>query len=61
MVYDIYNEIIQLVEYNNNNVLKEMAKSAIKIMSEKVANDAKIIVLIETLKNADENLGDLLI
>ena len=57
MVYDIYNEIIQLVEYNNNNVLKEMAKSAIKIMSEKVANDAKIIVLIETLKNADENLS----
>ena len=56
MLYDIYNEIIQLVEYNNNNVLKEMAKSAIKIMSEKVANDAKIIVLIETLKNADENL-----
>ena len=33
-----------------------MAKSAIKTMSEKVINDAKIIVLIETLKNADENL-----
>ena len=56
MVYDIYYEIIQFVEYNNNNVLKEMAKSAIKTMSEKVINDAKIIVLIETLKNADENL-----
>lgn len=56
MVYDIYYEIIQFVEYNKNNVLKEMAKSAIRTMSEKVINDAKIIVLIETLKNADENL-----
>ena len=55
MVYDLYYDILPFLE-NSNNVLKEMAKSAIRTMAEKVANDAKIIVLIETLKNADPNL-----
>ena len=56
MVYDLYYDILQFVEFKNNNVLKELAKSTIKTMAEKVVNDAKIIVLIETLKNADDNL-----
>ena len=33
-----------------------MARTVIRTMAEKVVNDAKIIVLIETLKNSDENL-----
>lgn len=57
MVYDLYYDIVQFLD-NSNNILKEMAKSAIRTMAEKVANDAKIIVLIETLKNADKNLSD---
>jgi len=56
MVYDLYYDILQFIEFNNNNVLKELAKSTIKTMAEKVVNDAKIIVLIETLKNADNDL-----
>ena len=56
MVYDLYYDILQFLELKNNNVLKELAKSTIKTMAEKVVNDAKIIVLIETLKNADDNL-----
>lgn len=56
MVYDLYYDILQFLEFKNNNVLKELAKSTIKTMAEKVVNDAKIIVLIETLKNADDNL-----
>ena len=56
-VYDLFEEILQFIEYKNNNVLKELAKSTIKTMAEKVVNDAKIIVLIETLKDADDNLS----
>ena len=56
IVYDLYYEILQFLEFKNNNVLKDLAKSAIRTMAEKVAKDAKIIVLIETLKNADDNL-----
>ena len=56
MVFDFYYDILHFLEFSNNNVLKEMAKSAIKTMAQKVVNDAKIIVLIETLKNADNNL-----
>ena len=56
MVYDLYYDILQFLEFKNNNVLKDLAKSTIKTMAEKVVNDAKIIVLIETLKNADDNL-----
>ena len=56
VVYDLYYDILQFLEFKNNNILKELAKSAIRTMAEKVNNDAKIIVLIETLKNADENL-----
>ena len=55
-VYDLYYDILQILEYNKNNILKEMARTAIRTMAEKVVNDAKIIVLIETLKNSDENL-----
>ena len=55
MVYCLYYDILQFLKCNNN-ILKEMAKSAIKTMAEKVTNDAKIIVLIETLKNDDQNL-----
>ena len=56
MVYDLYYDILQISEYNKNNILKEMARTAIRTMAEKVVNDAKIIVLIETLKYSDENL-----
>lgn len=56
MVYDLYYDILQILEYNKNNILKEMARTAIRTMAKKVVNDAKIIVLIETLKNSDENL-----
>ena len=56
MIYDLYYDILQISEYNKNNILKEMARTAIRTMAEKVVNDAKIIVLIETLKNSDENL-----
>ena len=56
MVYDLYYDILQILEYNKNNILKEMARTAIRTMAEKVVNDAKIIVLIETLKYSDENL-----
>ena len=56
IVYDLYYEILQFLEFKNNNVLKDLAKFAIRTMAEKVAKDAKIIVLIETLKNADDNL-----
>ena len=57
VVYDLYYDILQFLEFkNNNNILKDLAKSAIRTMAEKVNNDAKIIVLIETLKNADDNL-----
>ena len=56
MVNDLYYDILQFIESNKNNILKDMAKSAILTMAEKVVNDAKIIVLIETLKNADDNL-----
>ena len=55
MVYDLYYDVLQFFECKNN-ILKEISKSAIKTMAEKVANEAKIIVLIETLKNANENL-----
>ena len=55
-VYDLYYDILQILEYNKNNILKEMARTAIRTMAEKVVNDAKIIVLIETLKNSDGNL-----
>jgi hypothetical protein len=56
MVYDLYYDILHFLEFSNNNALKEKAKSAIMTMAQKVTNDAKIIVLIETLKNADDNL-----
>ena len=56
LVYDLYYYILKFLEPKNNNVLKDMAKSAIRTMAEKVANDAKIIVLIESLKNADNEL-----
>ena len=56
MVYDLYNDILQFIEFKKSNVLKELAKSTIKTMAEKVVNEAKIIVLIETLKNADDDL-----
>ena len=56
VVYDLYYDILQFLEFKNNNILKDLAKCAIRTMAEKVNNDAKIIVLIETLKNADENL-----
>ena len=56
MVYDLYYDILHFLEFSNNNYLIEMAKSTIKTMAQKVVNDAKIIVLIETLKNADDNL-----
>jgi hypothetical protein len=54
-VYDLYYDLLQFLESNDDN-LKQMAKVAIKTMAEKVTRDAKIIVLIETLKNADDNL-----
>ena len=54
-VYDLYYDIFQFMESNDIN-LKKMAKTAIKTMSEKVVCDAKIIVLIESLKNSDDNL-----
>ena len=54
-VYDLYYDLLQFLESNDEN-LKQMAKVAIKTMAEKVTRDAKIIVLIETLKNADDNL-----
>ena len=57
IVYDLYYDILQILQYNKNNVLKEMAKGVIRTLAENVANEAKIIVLIETLKNADENLS----
>ena len=57
MVYDLYYDILQILQYNKNNVLKEMAKGVIRTLAENVANEAKINVLIETLKNADENLS----
>ena len=57
MVYDLYYDILQILQYNKNNVLKEMAKGVIRTLAENVANEAKIIVLIETLKNVDENLS----
>ena len=57
MIYDLYYDILQILQYNKNNVLKEMAKGVIRTMAENVANEAKIIVLIETLKNVDENLS----
>ena len=55
IVYDIYYDLLQFLKSNDNN-LREIAKSAIKIMAEKVVCVAKIIVLIETLKDCDENL-----
>ena len=54
-VYDLYYDVLQFLENNDFN-LKEASKNAIKTMAEKVVCDAKIIVLIETLKNADNNL-----
>ena len=54
-VYDLFYDIFQFVESDNIN-LKNMAKTAIKTMAEKVSCDAKIIVLIESLKNSDDNL-----
>ena len=57
IVYDLYYDILQFLEFkNNNNILKDLAKSAIRTMSEKIYKDDKIIVLIENLKNADEDL-----
>jgi len=57
LVYDLYYDILQLMEANINSGLKESAKSAIRTMAEKVPNDAKIVVLIDTFKNADSNLS----
>ena len=54
-IYDIYYNILQFLKNNDDN-LREMAKSAIKTMAEKVACSAKIIVLIETLKDSDDNI-----
>ena len=47
VVYDLYYDILQFLEFKNNNILKDLAKCAIRTMAEKVNNDAKIIVLIE--------------
>ena len=55
VVYDIYYDVLQFLKSNDNN-LREMAKSSIKTMAEKVVCNAKIVVLIETLKDSDENL-----
>ena len=56
MVYDLYYEILQFLKFKKRSVLQDLARSAIRTMAEKVINEAKIIVLIETLKNSDENL-----
>ena len=56
MVYDLYYDILHFLQFKKNNVLQELAKAAIRTMAEKVVNEAKIIVLIETLKSPDENL-----
>ena len=55
MVFDLYNDILTFLEGKDDN-LKELTKAAIKTMAEKVVCDAKLIVLIETLKKQDENL-----
>ena len=56
MVYDLYYEILQFLKFKKSSVLQDLARSAIRTMAEKVINEAKIIVLIETLKNTDENI-----
>ena len=35
MVYDLYYDILQILQYNKNNVLKEMAKGVIRTLAEK--------------------------
>ena len=54
-IYDTYYDILHFLRSNDDN-LREMAKNAIKTMAEKVVCNAKIIVLIETLKDSDDNL-----
>ncbi len=54
-IYDIYYDILKYLKSNDDN-LREMAKSAIKTMAEKVPCNAKIIVLIDTLKDSDKNI-----
>ena len=54
-IYDTYYDVLQFLKSNDNN-LREIAKSAIKTMAEKVSCNAKIVVLIETLKDSDDNI-----
>ena len=54
-IFYIYYDILKFLKSSDNN-LRELAKSAIKTMAEKVACNAKIIVLLDTLKDSDENL-----
>ena len=54
-IYDTYYDVIKFLTNNDDN-LRQTAVSAIKIMAEKVACNAKIIVLIETLKDSDDKL-----
>lgn len=56
MVYDLYDDILRILECSKNNLIKEKAKFTIKTLTEKVVNDAKIVVLIETLKSDDDSL-----
>ena len=53
MIYDLYYDIFQILDYNKNNILTQIALTSIRTMAEIVVNDAKIIVLIETLKNLE--------
>ena len=43
MIYALYYDILQILQYNKNNVLKEMAKGAIRTMAEKVAMRPKLL------------------
>ena len=54
-IYDTYYDVLQFLT-NNDDSLRQIAINAIKTMAEKVASEAKIIVLIETLKDSDDKL-----
>ena len=55
MIYGLYENILRLLNSSDNEI-NNLAQLAIKTIAKNVVCEAKIIVLIETLKESDEKL-----
>ena len=55
MIYGLYENVLRFLNSSDNEI-NNLAQITIKTIAENVVCEAKIIVLIETLKDSDENL-----